>query len=104
MVARFSGCAVITHWLPHTLVHIFFRQILVHKKFWCSLSYKLEFWLRLSEELYCLVPMPTKFCVEKRDYKGQGMKVNVHVKAHLQSFCELVQCSNVPVLFFLFSP
>ena len=38
MVARFSGCAMITHWLPHTLVQIFFRLILVHKKVWCCLS------------------------------------------------------------------
>ena len=38
MVARFSGCAVVTHWLPHTLVQIFFRLVLVHKKVWCSLS------------------------------------------------------------------
>ena len=38
MEARFSGCAVATHWLPHTLVQIFFRLVLVHKKVWCSLS------------------------------------------------------------------
>ena len=38
MEARFSGCAVITHWLPHTSVQIFFRFVLVYKKVWCSLS------------------------------------------------------------------
>ena len=38
MVARFSECAMVTHWLPHTLVQIFFRLILVHKIVWCSLS------------------------------------------------------------------
>ena len=26
MVARFSECAVITNWLPHTLVQIFFSS------------------------------------------------------------------------------
>ena len=29
MEARFSGCAMVTHWLPRTLVQIFFA------KFWC---------------------------------------------------------------------
>ena len=38
MVARFSGCALVTHWLPHTPVQIFFCLVLVHKKVWCSLS------------------------------------------------------------------
>ena len=38
MVARFSECAVVTHWLPHSLVQIFFGLILVHKTVWCSLS------------------------------------------------------------------
>ena len=38
MVGRFLGCIVVTHWLPHTLVQIFFRLILVHKKVWCYLS------------------------------------------------------------------
>ena len=38
MEARFSGCVVATHWLPHTLVQIFFCLVLVHKKVWCSLS------------------------------------------------------------------
>ena len=37
-MARFPRCAVVTHWLPHTPVQIFFRLILVHKKVWCSLS------------------------------------------------------------------
>ena len=37
-VATFLGCAVIPHWLPHTPVQIFFSLLLVHKKFWYSLS------------------------------------------------------------------
>ena len=37
-MARFSRCAVVTHWLPHTLVQIFFCLVLVHKKVWCCLS------------------------------------------------------------------
>ena len=45
MVARFLGCVVVTHQLPHTPVQIFSRLILVHKKFWCclfSLSIQIE--------------------------------------------------------------
>ena len=38
MVARFSECAVVSNWLPHTPVQIFFRFVLVHKTVWCSLS------------------------------------------------------------------
>ena len=38
-VARISGCAVVTYWLPHTPVQIFFHLILVHKKVWCYLSF-----------------------------------------------------------------
>ena len=38
MVARFSECAVVSNWLPHTPVQIFFRLVLVHKTIWCSLS------------------------------------------------------------------
>ena len=38
MVVRFSECVVISNWLPHTPVQIFFRLILVHKTIWCSLS------------------------------------------------------------------
>ena len=37
MVARFSDCAMVTNWLPHTRVQIFFRLVLVHKIVWCSL-------------------------------------------------------------------
>ena len=37
-VATFPGCAVITHWLSHTVVQIFFCLLLVHKTIWCSLS------------------------------------------------------------------
>ena len=38
MVARFSECAMVTNWLPHTPVQIFFCLVLVHKTIWCSLS------------------------------------------------------------------
>ena len=38
MVAWFSECAVVSNWLPHTPVQIFFRLVLVHKTIWCSLS------------------------------------------------------------------
>ena len=38
MVARFLGCAMVTHWLHHTRVQICFHLILVHKKVWCYLS------------------------------------------------------------------
>ena len=31
MEAKFSGCAVATHWLPHTVVQNFFCFLLVHK-------------------------------------------------------------------------
>ena len=37
MVARFSECAMVSNWLPHTHVQIFFRLVLVHKTVWCSL-------------------------------------------------------------------
>ena len=37
MVARFLECAVVTNWLPHILVQIFFHLLLVHKIVWCSL-------------------------------------------------------------------
>ena len=38
MVARFSECVVVSNWLPHTPVQIFFCLVLVHKIVWCSLS------------------------------------------------------------------
>ena len=38
MVARFSECAVVSNWLPHTSVQIFFHLVLVHKIVWFSLS------------------------------------------------------------------
>ena len=37
-MARFLECAVVSNWLPHTPVQIFFRLVLVHKIVWCSLS------------------------------------------------------------------
>ena len=38
MEAKFLGCVVATHWLPHTPVQISFCLVLVHKTVWCSLS------------------------------------------------------------------
>ena len=38
MVVRFSKCVMVTHWLPHTSVQIFFHLVLVHKKVWWCLS------------------------------------------------------------------
>ena len=38
MMARFSECAVVTNWLPHTPVQKKFHLIVVHKTVWCSLS------------------------------------------------------------------
>ena len=38
MVATFSGCAMITHWLPHTPLQILFRLFLELKKVWYYLS------------------------------------------------------------------
>ena len=38
VVARFSECAVVSNWLPHIPVQIFFCLVLVHKTVWCSLS------------------------------------------------------------------
>ena len=38
MEARLSRCAMVTHWLPHTLVQFLFCLVLVYKKVWCSLS------------------------------------------------------------------
>ena len=32
MMARFSRCAMVTHWLLHTPVQIFFNLVLVYKK------------------------------------------------------------------------
>ena len=37
-MARFSEYAVVSYWLPHIPVQIFFRLVLVHKTVWCSLS------------------------------------------------------------------
>ena len=38
MVTRFSECAMVSNWLLHTPVQIFFRLVLVHKTVWYSLS------------------------------------------------------------------
>ena len=37
MEAKFLGCVMVTHWLPHIPVQIFFDLFLVHRKVWCSL-------------------------------------------------------------------
>ena len=38
MVATFSRCAVVIHWLPHTPVQILFHLVFELKKVWCYLS------------------------------------------------------------------
>ena len=38
MVARFPECIVVSNWLPHTPIQIFFCLVLVYKTVWCSLS------------------------------------------------------------------
>ena len=38
MVATFLECGMVTHWLPHTQVQIFFCLVLELKKVWCCLS------------------------------------------------------------------
>ena len=51
MVARFSECAVVSNWLPHTPVQIFFVSFWCIKQFGAHFPlqlYKLEFWLGLS--------------------------------------------------------
>ena len=37
MEARFLGCVVATHWLPHTPIQKKICLVLMHKKFWCYL-------------------------------------------------------------------
>ena len=39
IVATFSGCAMVAHWLLHTPVQIFFHLFLELKKVWCYLSF-----------------------------------------------------------------
>ena len=53
MVARFLRCAEVTHWLPHTLVQIFFRLVLVHKKVWCCL-FSLSIQTRVFAVTFCI--------------------------------------------------
>ena len=57
MVARFSECAVVSNWSPHTPVQIFrrliFRLVLVHKIVWCSLS-SLSIQTRVLVVTFCI--------------------------------------------------
>ena len=50
MVARFSGCAVVTHWLPHTPVQIFFVL------FWCikKIGAVFFFFLTIQTEVFAV--------------------------------------------------
>ena len=54
MVVGFSECAVVTHWLPHTLVQIFFCLILVHKIVWCSL-FSSSIQTRVLVVIFCII-------------------------------------------------
>ena len=53
MVARFSECAVVTNWLPHTLDQIFFCLVLVHEIVWCSL-FSLSIQTRVLVVTFCI--------------------------------------------------
>ena len=53
MVARFSECVVVSNWLPHTPVQIFFCLVLVHKSVWCSLS-SLRIQTRVLAVTFCI--------------------------------------------------
>ena len=54
MVATFLGCIVVTHWLPHTLVQIFFCLFLEFKKVWYCLS-PLNIQTRVFIEILCII-------------------------------------------------
>ena len=60
MVARFSECAVVSNWLPHTLVQIFFRLVLVHKIVWCSLSFS-SIQTGVLAGTFCIILLDTIF-------------------------------------------
>ena len=60
MVARFLGCAVVTHWLPHTLVQKKNCLFLVHKKVWCCLSF-LSIQIGILVVTFCITLMFAKF-------------------------------------------
>ena len=72
MVARFSDCAVVTHWLPHTLVQIFFRLILVQKKVWFSLS-SLSIQTRVLVVTFCITLLSTNFSSTKHSQITQSL-------------------------------
>ena len=55
-MARFSGCVVVTHWLSHTPVQIFFRLVLVHKKVWCCL-FSLSIQIGVFAMTFCITLM-----------------------------------------------
>ena len=60
MVARFSECAVVTYWLFHTPVQIFFHLVLVHKKVWCCLS-SLSIQTGVFAVTFCIILLHSKF-------------------------------------------
>ena len=63
MVARFSRCIVVTHWLLHTPVKIFFHLILVHKKVWYCLS-SLSIQIGVFAVTFCITLFPRKFPIK----------------------------------------
>ena len=56
MVARFPGCVVVIHWLPHTPVQKKICLILMHKKVWCCLS-SLSIQIRVLVMTFCIILM-----------------------------------------------
>ena len=75
--ATFPGCAMITHWLPHTPVQIFFCLFLMHKIVWCSLSSS-SIQTGVLEVTFCITLMyqdlvdykPQKLDMKSSSHKG----------------------------------
>ena len=63
MVATFSRCAVVTHWLPHTPVHL----VLELKKVWCCLS-PLSIKIGVFVETFCIILMSKELACSNKRY------------------------------------
>ena len=64
MVATFSRCVVVTHWLPYTLVQIFFHFFLEFKKVWYCLS-SLSIQIGVFTESFCITLLYIEYCYAK---------------------------------------
>ena len=62
VVATFSGCAVVTHWLPQTPVQTFFRLVLELKRVWCYLS-SLSIQIGVFTKTFCIIVVPKMLCL-----------------------------------------